>query len=231
MQQPAEMASHHEEDPASELTELRATDAQLRDELADVRRQRDEAITQAQWLITRVTNAEQAVEALQAELAAARPTGGPDPVEPRVDVEASQPAGMVIPRVAGEKAVGHLIGVVVEPTGIDLEPTDSADSDSEADEAAEVGRETIAEPVADDLPATEVLAGSWAGQAGPWLPPEDVDHESTAHEFAALTERALIIEAEEAERAAAEIPPQVTPMDVLPATVGEAKKPSLFRRR
>jgi hypothetical protein len=70
---------------------------------------------------------------------------------------------------------------------------------------------------------------SWAGVSGPWLPPDEPVEGSMAHEFAALTERALAAEAAAAEEAAASAP-VVPGMDVLPEPA-EPKKSSLLRRR
>ena len=91
-------------DPAGDVTQLQAAYAELREELAAVRRQRDEAITQAQWLITRVANAENTI--LQLQTAAAEPERSAVP----------RPAGEVAePAPGGEEAAVEIPQQATEP--------------------------------------------------------------------------------------------------------------------
>jgi len=260
-----------------ELTALRATHAQLREELVEVRRQRDEAIGQAQWLILRVNNAEQALERLQAELAADEsvaaplvapsveplPMVAPLAVVPASRVTPDEPAevaavdeaetAMDVPKVAAlpqvvpvpvvpEPAVVPAVPVVptlaVGPQDhvIEVEPVPDAAVEPETDVAVETVAEVPSQQTRVEEVTPMVLApGAWANRSGPWLPPSEgaVDDGSMAHEFAALTERAIAVEAAEAaeaEEAAAMVPAPVE-MNVLPEGSAGSKRGSLFRRR
>jgi len=198
--------AHHADDLVEELNELRATDTQLREELAEVRRQRDEAISQAQWLILRVSNAETAIDRLQAELIEARSKRAP------------------------QTSVDQALGAPVDeaPEVEDVQVDDAADApDVEVSDPEMPSQPTPIEAVT----PMAIVPGTWAGQVGPWLPPDEgADNGSMAHEFAALTERALAVEAAEAEAAAAVAPAPVG-MNVLPQAGSEPKKAAFFRRR
>jgi hypothetical protein len=218
----ARVGEHLAGDLGDELDQLRATDAALRDELIEVRRQRDEAVSQAQWLILRVSNAEQVVERLQAEL-----------------IEARSQRGVSVAPVVGADPVAVVEGTVVVGADADANAEVVAAPAASVDDALEVedGHDDQAAPepaaAVPDAAVTPVaiVPGAWAGQAGPWLPPEeDAADGSTAHEFAALTERALAVEAAQAEEAAAAAPAPLE-MNVLPEVYGEPKKAAFFRRR
>ena len=260
-----------------ELTALRATHAQLREELVEVRRQRDEAIGQAQWLILRVNNAEQALERLQAELAADEsvaapmvapsveplPMVAPLAVVPASRVTPDEPAevaavdeaetAMDVPKVAAlpqvvpvpvvpepavvpDVPVVPTLAVVPQEHVIEVEPEPDAAVEPETDVAVETVAEVPSQQTRVEEVTPMVLApGAWANRSGPWLPPSEgaVDDGSMAHEFAALTERAIAVEAAEAaeaEEAAAMVPAPVE-MNVLPEGSAGSKRGSLFRRR
>lgn len=220
-EQPTEVAEPHADDLLRELTQLRATHAELRDELAGVRRQRDEAISQAQWLVTRVSNAEKAIERLQGELLEERARRSPLPVVDRAtDLEAPTAAP------ESDESSPSLV-TVVGALDVDTPPREAVEDEAPVGsdlvhEGAEHREHPHSEP---DGPRPV----SWAGVSGPWLPPDEPVEGSMAHEFAALTERALAAEAAAAEEAAASAP-VVPGMDVLPEPA-EPKKSSLLRRR
>jgi hypothetical protein len=209
----AAVGAHHADELVEELNQLREADAQLREELVEVRRQRDEAISQSQWLILRVSNAEQAIDRLQAELIEARSKRGvtPESVEQVAPVDEAPDAP-----------------VDEAPEVEDVQVEDATDApDVEISDSEVPSLPTPAEAVT----PVAIVPGSWAGQAGPWLPPDEAaDDGSTAHEFAALTERALAVEAAEAEEAAAAMPAPVE-MNVLPEATSEPRKATFFRRR
>lgn len=240
--QPTDAADLHAPDLLHELTQLRSMHSELREELASVRRQRDEAISQSQWLITRVTNAEKAIERLQSEVLVERAKrslilGHPNEAEVEAVPVAEEPADLVVvvdtpPLEPLDEAVGETVGEAVgEAVASEFDSSDgevaverhSADGAEVSDDVVPVAATTVQVP-------RQASPGSWAGHAGPWLPPEEPAEGSLAHEFAALTERALAVEAASTEEAAEIVPVAVASMDVLPEA-SEPKKSSLLRRR
>lgn len=205
------------DDAAAELANLRAAYRAACDELMEVRRQRDEAVTHGQELLARLVEADEKLARMS---------------EPHPSLFAVEPVAVVSAPVEPVEPV-EAVEAVERPepieTEADTEPIRVAPVQAAPEPVSPIPTIVGAPPVEAPVLVEAVVEAPDAPEPVRWLPPEEgaVTH-STAHEFAALKELPDEVEADDDPAGAGE--PLTSPMNVLPEVSAPAK-PSIWRRK